>query len=83
MFSLRNCLPSRSIALWGGFIASLIMTLIVSGADGIKESIGGLSLQFIGTIVCETSSLGLVDFGWTTRVLSARKFISVALPWLR
>ncbi|MBA3594870.1 MAG: hypothetical protein H0W47_13905 [Polaromonas sp.] len=32
------------------FIASLVMTLVVGGADGIKESIGGLLLQFIGTI---------------------------------
>lgn len=50
MFRLRSCIPSCSIALWSVLIASLVMTLIVGGVDSIKESIGWLLLQFIGTI---------------------------------
>jgi hypothetical protein len=38
------------LLLWGVFIASLVMTLILGGADGINASVGGLLLQFIGTI---------------------------------
>jgi hypothetical protein len=50
MLSLRSYIPYCSIAVWGVFIASLVITLIVGGVDGIKESIGGFLLQFIGTI---------------------------------
>lgn len=50
MFSLQSNKKFYSIGLWGVFIASFLMTLIVGGTSGIKESIGGLLLQFIGTI---------------------------------
>lgn len=50
MLSLRSYKPYYSIAVWCVFIASLVMALIVGGADGIEEAGGGLLLQFIGTI---------------------------------
>jgi hypothetical protein len=49
MFSSRNYLLFLSIALWGALITSIVVTLIVGGAEGIKQSIGGLILQFLGT----------------------------------
>jgi hypothetical protein len=50
MLNLRSWMPYSSIAVWGVFIASFVMTIIVGGADGVKGVIGGLLLQFIGVI---------------------------------